>query len=363
MSSGFTSVPDVAATAGRAPARRGNGPQSAGDRLARLLALVPYLIARPGVSVATAASDFGISEARLIDDLELLFVCGLPGHLPDDLIDATFEGGVITVSNADTLARPLRLTGDEAVALLSGLQVLAELPGGDPDTDELVTRLLVKLQEATAAVAPVAGLAIAAPDAVGDAGPTGEAAAVAESTLRTLRGALERQRALRMRYFVPSRDELTDRVVDPMRLLVVDGRTYLEAWSRGVEAVRIFRTDRIESVVELDEPSRPPGEARPRDIDAGVFQAGPGARVVTLDVTAGARWVAEYYPSQVVSELPDGGLRISLATHDLAWVVRLVLRSAGAARVVAPPEAVQAVGEAAAAGLASLADSAGPTAD
>jgi proteasome accessory factor C len=31
------------------------------DRLPRLLSLVPYLLARPGIQVAEAAADFGIS--------------------------------------------------------------------------------------------------------------------------------------------------------------------------------------------------------------------------------------------------------------------------------------------------------------
>ncbi|HEY3201302.1 MAG TPA: protein pafC, partial [Actinomycetes bacterium] len=46
-------------------------------RLSRLLALVPYLLARQGVPIGEAAREFGISERQLVKDLELLFVCGL----------------------------------------------------------------------------------------------------------------------------------------------------------------------------------------------------------------------------------------------------------------------------------------------
>ena len=61
------------------------------ERLPRLLALVPYLQARPGIPVSQAAADFGVTEAQLRKDLTLLWMCGLPGHGPGDLIDLNFE--------------------------------------------------------------------------------------------------------------------------------------------------------------------------------------------------------------------------------------------------------------------------------
>ena len=43
---------------------------------------------------------FGISQTQLVKDLELLFVCGTPGHLPDDLIEADWECGRVYLGNA-----------------------------------------------------------------------------------------------------------------------------------------------------------------------------------------------------------------------------------------------------------------------
>ncbi len=58
------------------------------DRMTRLLALIPYLTAREdGVSLLEAARDFGVPERQLRSDLELLWMCGLPGYCPGDLID------------------------------------------------------------------------------------------------------------------------------------------------------------------------------------------------------------------------------------------------------------------------------------
>src|SRR2546430_17615030 len=99
------------------------------DRLSRLLNLVPYLLARPGIAVTAAAADLGVTERQLREDLELLWMCGLPGYGPGDLIDMAFDGDRVTVTYDAGIDRPLRLTPDEALALAGGLRMLAETPG------------------------------------------------------------------------------------------------------------------------------------------------------------------------------------------------------------------------------------------
>ena len=100
------------------------------DRMTRLLALVPYLTAREdGVAVSEVARDFGVTERQLRGDLELLWMCGLPGYGPGDLIDLSFEGDRVRVTFTAGMVRPLRLTTDEAVALVVALRTLLELPG------------------------------------------------------------------------------------------------------------------------------------------------------------------------------------------------------------------------------------------
>ncbi|MGE5763764.1 MAG: protein pafC, partial [Mycobacterium leprae] len=65
-------------------------------RLPRLLALVPYLLHHPGAEVGHVARLFGVSERQLLADLTLVWMCGLPGHTPGDLIEVSVEGGRIT---------------------------------------------------------------------------------------------------------------------------------------------------------------------------------------------------------------------------------------------------------------------------
>src|SRR6266536_5904844 len=97
-------------------------PPASADRLGRLLNLVPYLLARPGIRIAEAAADLGVTEKQLRKDLELLWMCGLPGYGPGDLIDLSFEGDTIVVTHDAGMNRPLRLTGGEATALLVALR-------------------------------------------------------------------------------------------------------------------------------------------------------------------------------------------------------------------------------------------------
>jgi proteasome accessory factor C len=314
-------------------------------QLPRLLALLPYLLARPGVKVADAAQAFGVSEQRLRKDLELLWVCGLPGHGPGDLIDLEFEGDTVTVLEPAGVQRPLRLTVDEALALVVALRALADTPG--LDARDAVDRALAKVEQA-------AGSAAGPADRV-EVAVEGE-----ERVLPVVRQALEDRRRLHLAYLVPGRDEVTERDVDPMRLLLVEGRSYLEAWCRRVEGVRLFRLDRVERVDVLDLPASPPPGAEPRDVTQGLFRPGPDDLLVTLALRPAAAWVADYHPCESVQESSDGGLVVRLRVGDPAWLRRLALRLGPHGHVVAPAELAEQVRQDAALALAAYGEQGRP---
>jgi proteasome accessory factor C len=304
--------------------------ESATERLARLLAMVPWLLSHQGAPLERVAEEFGVPQSQLVKDLELLFVCGTPGHMPDDLIEADWESGKVYLANADAIARPLRLGIDEALALIVGLRALAAVPGlGDRDA---VVRALAKLEEAAGAAASVADSVHVDLDRTPD-----------PEVVRACDDAVRGRRRLHLSYLVPHRDETTERDVDPMRVLTVDGRWYLEGWCHRAEAVRLFRLDRVVGARVLDQDGAPPPSARSRDLDAGVFAPGPDDLLVTLDLLPRSRWVVDYYPVESAEERPDGGLRVRLRTADTAWLRQLVLRLGGGGRVVDPPELAGAV--------------------
>lgn len=301
-----------------------NSNESATARLSRLLTMVPWLVNRQGIDLAEAARSLGVSDDQIESDLMLLFLCGTPGHLPDDLIEAEWDSGHVYLRNAETIERPLRLNRDEALALIVGLRTLQAVPGlGERDA---VERALTKLTEAVGEVAGADQVQVV----LDDAAP--------QHVLTTVRAALQNRRRLHLRYLVASRDESTERDVDPMRLLSIDGHWYLEGWCHRADDQRIFRLDRIEAIAVLDLDGTPPAQARPRELDGSVFQAGPKDTRVRLRLQPAAAWVAEYYPVQSVDALAGGILDVTLAVGDLSWAAALVLRLGDSGRVLSPPE-------------------------
>jgi proteasome accessory factor C len=309
------------------------GPKTSVDRLGRLLNLVPYLLARPGILISEAAADLDVSERQLREDLELLWVCGLPGYGPGDLIDMALDGDRVTISHDAGIDRPLRLTQDEALALVVALRMLAETPG--TGSRDVIERALAKIENAAGDLAD-APVAVKLP-------------ANAEK-LDQVRAAVEGGHALRMTYYTAARDETTERVVDPMRVLMVGGRAYLEAWCRRAEATRMFRVDRIDAFTELDEPAAPPPDAEPQDVSDGVFKPTADLPLMTLRIGRHSRWITEYYPVEEVRR--DGAeWMVTMRITDLGWAQRLLMGLGPDVTVIGPPELLERIREQATAAL------------
>jgi proteasome accessory factor C len=311
------------------------------DQVARLLALVPYIQSRDEVSLDQAAADFGVRPAQIVKDLKVLWFCGLPGLGMGDLIDIDMDAlegeGVIRLSNVDYLTRPLRLGSSEASALIVALRTLRD--GGDESVRPVVDRTLAKLEAAAgdgAALAAHVDVHLSETDAA----------------LATLRADLERAvgegRQVRLGYYVPARDEATERTVDPLGLVTAEGHTYLDAWCHTAEDRRLFRLDRVSSAEVLATAVADHSDLLPRDLSEGIFSPSPQDLLATLVLEPSARWVAEYYPVEGTEEAPGGSLRVRLRIGDPEWLTRLLLRLGGSARVEEPAGLSEAVRRAAA---------------
>jgi proteasome accessory factor C len=308
-----------------------SGGSGARDQVARLLALVPYIQARREVSLEQAATDFGVPASQIVKDLNVLWFCGLPGLGMGDLIEIDMEAlegeGVIRLSNADYLSRPLRLDSSEASALIVALRALRE--GGDDDVRPIVDRTLNKLEAAAGDGAAVAAqVDIRMPE---------QAGALNELRERLTR-AVDQRRQVRLDYYVPTRDQSTERVVDPLRVVTAEGNAYLEAWCHVAEDQRLFRLDRISSAVVLEEPVEDHGDLEPRNLADGIFQPSSDDLLVTMTLEPSARWVAEYYPVEDRVEEPGGRLTVRLRVGDPAWLTQLMLRLGASAQVTDPPD-------------------------
>lgn len=309
------------------------------NRLTRLLNMVPYFQANPGISAAEAAADLGVTTKQLMADLNQLWMCGLPGYGPGDLIDLSFSEESIEVTFSAGIDRPLRLTSPEATALLVALRALLDMPGTvDP---EAARSAIAKIEEAVGALPT-------------DAAPAPLSARTESEAVTAVRSAVRNRQALRIEYYSASRDTLSERIVDPIRIAVVGDHSYLEAWCRGSEGVRLFRFDRIEQAEVLDQRAAPPAPAVQTATDTGLFEADPSLPAATVIVGPSASWVFDYFPMRPTGvQHADGSVEAAMTYASEDWMARLILGFGSAIRVLAPESLARRVRTDAAAALAA----------
>jgi len=289
---------------------------SADDRLQRLLAVVPWVAARDGPRLADVAARFGCREDELVDDLQLLFLCGLHPYTPDMLVDVDIADGRVWIRYADYFSRPLRLTPAEGLGLLAAGRTLLATPGADPAGP--LSRGLVKLAGALGV-----GVEEAVEISLGSA---------PEGVMAVLREAVAASRQVEIEYYAFGRDEWTRRTVDPSTVFSASGQWYVSAWCHLVDDERLFRVDRIRTATLLDARFSPP--TKPPEL--AVYRARPDDPRVTLELDPAAAWVVEQYPVEKVEPVEGGGgrVRVTLAASQRAWLERLLLRLGSSARVV-----------------------------
>lgn len=293
---------------------------SAEDRLRRLLALVPWVVAAEGPTIDEVCRRFGLTEDELIGELDLVFLCGVHPFTPDALMDVLVEDGRVWIRYADYFARPLRLTPEEGLALVAAGRALLAVPGADPEGP---------LARGLAKVAGVLGV---------DASDSLEVrlGSASNGTLDTLRAAVADGQAVEIDYYTYGRDERTRRVVDPYQVFTAEGEWYLAGWCHRADAERRFRVDRIRAV-ELQERRF---DLPRRQAPLTSYAPGAGDPRVVLDLEPGGRWVAEQYPVESVEERSNGRCRVTLVASERAWLERLLLRLGPNATVVEGADAV-----------------------
>ncbi len=281
---------------------------TAGDRLRRVLAVVPWIVANPGHRVADVAARFGLKEADLLADLEVVYMVGLPPYSPDALIDVQIDDeGRVSIMLADYFSRPLRLTPGQGLALLAASEALLSVPGTDPDG------ALVRALDKLARVVGVDGA-----DAVDIRLGSAE-----HEILDQLRLAATSATEVEIVYYSYNRDATTERQVAPWRVFADSGNWYVHAWCHTADGERIFRVDRIEALQSLDQPAR----MLPQDGGGriGVLDRLDGSAQVTLRLQPEAAWVVESYATKRVDEGPDGTLEVDLPVTEIPWLERLLV--------------------------------------
>lgn len=293
-------------------------------RLARLLDIVPWVASRDGPTLREVSERFGISEDELVAELNLLFLCGLYPFTPDVLIDVDIAGGRVWIRMADYFRRPLRLAPQEGLALGSAARAFLSLRSGEPDG--ALASALAKLETV---------LGVAADEAL-----EVELGSASPDLLESLQRCTAQHQKVLLDYYSFGRDGRSERVVHPWSVFSSSGHWYLRGWCEQVDGERLFRVDRIIAATELAEPFEPPSGAGDRD--DRTFDPHPGDPVVVIDLDPQARWIAEQYPHEDVSELPGGVLRVGLRVGQQAWLERVLLKAGPHATVVEGPSGVAA---------------------
>lgn len=277
------------------------------ERTARLLDLVPYINTHQGIALKDLAAVFEVSNAQMVNDLTTLWMCGLPGYTPLELMDLDFESGYVNISNAPTLAKPRSVTFDEGVALILGLDLLrASIPTDRSDLlekiDSLSARLssIINLNSTFSVVAPV---------------NQGVSAAIDE--------ALASRSSLEIEYHSMYRDEITQRTIFPIEIIEVEGQQYLSSYCYSASDFRQFKLDRIQKAVVTQESKTIPEDAN----DTQRINS-------RLKVLKPSREIAERFSRQDLK----AGSEFDFQTYSQQWLERSILSSGDGVALLTPPE-------------------------
>jgi len=279
------------------------------EKAARLLDLVPYISTHQGVALSELASEFGISESELLSDLNTLWMCGLPGYTPLELIDLEFESGYVSIRNAEILQKVRLLTKDELVILLVGLDLL--IKSIDPKRNDLlsaITDLQTKIKTIIGDIATIAPI-------------------VNSSYRAIVLNAITSRKNLQISYHSLIRDELTNREITPIELMVDHGYEVLQAYCHQVGAYRTFRLDSIAEIAISG--IQQPLIEKPKADEAFQMQIAISNRIrSTLErfrITA----------SQVASAKSGSYTAFSFSQD---WLIRSAMSTLAATEVLSPPD-------------------------
>lgn len=282
--------------------------------------MLPWVIAHPGAKVDEVCDRFGYTRAQLVEDLAVVFMCGLPGYGPGDLMVAEIDDDEVVVDIADYFAKAPRLAPAEALALLaSGMAVV-----GAGQASDALSSAVEKLSR------------VLLPEGVGiiDVDLAGEPRLVS-----LLRDAAVTGSVVELTYTSLSKDQTTVREIEPWSVFSSLGNWYVSGHCRMAGGERSFRVDRIRAIRSTGETFVPPKTIRPPEIRYTPSVEDVRCRIA---LTPSGRWVLDYYPVDIVSEGRDETV-VEFSAADPLVAARLLLRLGPHGRLVDGPEVAEAL--------------------
>ena len=277
------------------------------ERTSRLLDLVPYINTHQGISLVELAEVFEVSTDQMISDLTTLWMCGLPGYTPLELMDLDFESGYVTIRNAPTLARPRSITHEEGVALVLGLDVLRS--GISSERIDLIEAIASLSQR----IAHLVNLPLA----------LSASSNISQEVTTSVKDAIAHRSGLQISYHSLYKDEISSRVILPLEILDSQGYLYLHAYCFTALDFRQFRIDRIQSAhsVEVERPSI-------------ALPVNPEKIGFSVKVVRPTRDVAERFEESNL----EAGTVFKGSSFSQHWIARSILASGGAVELLSPAD-------------------------
>jgi proteasome accessory factor C len=280
------------------------------EKVARLLDLVPYISTHQGIALTDLASQFAISEEELLSDLNTLWMCGLPGYTPLELIDLEFESGFVSIRNAETLNISRSLSQQEMISLKLGLDIVrGQLP---IDRDDLMS----KIDGLQAILEPLINAKV-----------QGESPTTAIEQ-RLIKEAIAERSNLTFQYDSVSTGALTERTVTPIDTYAQGPYLYLRGFCHTAKAGRTFRLDRMISVVKSESKtlhhSEPPLPQEESSTDR------QPQSMVSLRIHGNLRSNREALGTAVVA----GESTVKVRALSISWLLRTVIAAGGSMEVL-----------------------------
>lgn len=269
-------------------------------RLTRILSMLPWVIANPGTTADEVQRRFGYSRRELVADLELVFVCGLPGYGPGDLMDAYIEDDEVVVDMADYFSRPLKLNAPEALTLLASGMALTSTGQAPPALERAVDKLA----------------AVVAPDV--DDALFVDLAGAEPALLDVFRTGAREHRVIDLTYTSLGSGVTTERPIETWSVFSSLGNWYVSGFCRLASAERVFRIDRVRVAALTDETFAAPVAVPPPEVRYTPSE--DDVRAI-IRLSPAARWVAEYYPVEMIEDDV-----VAFSASDPAVAARLLLR-------------------------------------
>ena len=281
---------------------------NAAQRALRTMDLVPYILENPGISTVDLAAKFSVTQKQIEKDLQLIFLCGLPGYTPYELIDLTFEDGIVSIIEPQVLTKPRNFSSNEMVVIKLGLEILREINVNEPNKLDKISTLLQKIHRKTDQDSVLLAKEISS-----------------SPYYSVISTAISQRKQLSIEYQSVSKDQLSTRLIVPYNISMLNGNLYLSAYDMDRQSDRVFKLDLI-SKCEI-------GERTELDFvkNTSIDQ------IVELIVDVNLTNFIERNTSIIVDQrLTADGIKVTLKVNNLEWISRAVISYAPNINVISP---------------------------